>query len=243
MEESNVATALQSVTKRVEEAKMRYKRDDDICIVAVSKTKPKSLIIEAYSCGHQHFGENYVNELVEKASDAEVLELCPDIKWHFIGHLQSNKVNKLLGIQNLYMIHTVDSKKLADLIDRTCSKLQKPDPLKIMIQVNTSSEDSKSGVSPDEVEDLAKHITENCKHVHLAGLMLIGYANYDLKLGPNPEFQMLSKYKSTICEKFNINPQNFGLSMGMSQDFEHAIELGSNYVRVGSTIFGAREKK
>ena len=244
MEESDIPTALHNVIKKVEDAKLRRKQfKGDACIVAVSKTKPKSVIIEAYNCGHQHFGENYVNELLEKASDPEVIELCPDIKWHFIGHLQSNKVNKLIGVPNLYMIHTVDSKKLADLVDRAWSKLGKPNPLKVMIQINTSGEDSKSGISPDDVVDLAKHIIENCSHICLAGLMLIGYANYDLKLGPNPEFQMLAKYKGIVCEKFNIDLENFALSMGMSQDFEHAVELGSNYVRVGRAILGARSTK
>lgn len=81
----------------------------------------------------------------------------------------------------------------------------------------------KSGISPDEVVVITKHIIENCKHVYLSGLMLIGYANYNLELGPNPEFQMLSNYKNIICEKFNINHENFGLSMGMSQDFKHAV--------------------
>jgi len=243
MGDLDIATALNNINKKVDEAKLRRKQiAEDVYLVAVSKTKPKSMIIEAYNCGHKNFGENYVNELVEKATDPEIKEMCPDIQWHFIGHLQSNKVNKLLCIPNLYMLHTVDSAKLADMVDRAWSKLAKPEPLKIMIQVNTSGEDSKSGISPDQVIDLVQHVIEKCPHVCLSGLMLIGYANYDLESGPNPEFQMLAKLKVMICEKFCIEPENFGLSMGMSHDFEHAIELGSNYIRVGSSIFGARIK-
>lgn len=113
-------------------------------LVAVSKTKPIDLIIKAYEEGQRHFGENYVQELEEKACNELILEKCKDIKWHFIGHLQNNKVTKLLSVPNLYMIETVDSQKLATNINRKWPSYGPGDgKLKIMLQVNTSEEEGK----------------------------------------------------------------------------------------------------
>ncbi|KAH0623186.1 hypothetical protein JD844_031231 [Phrynosoma platyrhinos] len=112
-------------------------------LVAVSKTKPAEMVIEAYNHGQRSFGENYVQELLEKASDSRILSSCPDIKWHFIGHLQKNNVNKLIGVPNLFMLETVDSLKLADRVNASWQKKGSLEKLKIMVQVNTSGEDSK----------------------------------------------------------------------------------------------------
>lgn len=111
-------------------------------MVAVSKIKPAAVIIQAYEAGQRHFGENYVNELAEKASDPQILEKCKDIKWHFIGHLQNNKINKLLGSPGLFMVETVDSEKLADNLNKQWAKYRKAEEkLKVMVQVNTSGEE------------------------------------------------------------------------------------------------------
>lgn len=111
-------------------------------LVAVSKTKPIAHIIEAYAAGQRHFGENYVKELEEKASSPEILDQCEDIKWHFIGHLQTNKINKVLALKNLHMIETVDSQKLASQLDKSWGKLfGAASKLNVMIQINTSGED------------------------------------------------------------------------------------------------------
>lgn len=113
--------------------------------MAVSKTKPANLIVAAYEEGQRHFGENYVQELEEKATNELILERCKDIRWHFIGHLQSNKVNKVLCLPNLYIIETVDSQKLATLLNKNWPKFGPPDSkLRIMLQVNTSAEDGES---------------------------------------------------------------------------------------------------
>ena len=111
-------------------------------LVAVSKLKPPEAIIEAYEAGQRNFGENYVNELFEKSNNPEILEKCKEIRWHFIGRLQRNKVNKLLGATNLYVIETVDSEKIATALDNAWPKFKKNDnsKLKIMVQVNTSKE-------------------------------------------------------------------------------------------------------
>lgn len=114
-------------------------------LVAVSKIKPASLIIQAYEAGQRHFGENYVNELSEKANDPQILEKCKDIKWHFIGHLQTNKINKLLGSPGLFIVETVDSDKLADNLNKQWGKIRKEEAkLNIMVQINTSGEEGKS---------------------------------------------------------------------------------------------------
>ena len=113
-------------------------------LVAVSKIKPAALIVQAYEAGQRHFGENYVNELAEKASDPLILEKCKDIKWHFIGHLQTNKINKLLGAPKLFMVETVHSAKLADNLNKQWPKYRENDEkLPVMVQINTSAEDGK----------------------------------------------------------------------------------------------------
>lgn len=102
--------------------------------------------MEAYKYGQRHFGENYVQELYEKSTDQRIQQLCPDIKWHYIGHLQSNKINKLLSVENLYMIQTIDSKKLADCLNVAVSKKNKEELLNVLIQINTSGETGKNSV-------------------------------------------------------------------------------------------------
>ena len=108
----------------------------------MSKTKPIESIVEAYNCGQRHFGENYVQELVEKAFDEKITSKCPEIEWHFIGHLQRNKVNKLLSIPNLFAVETVDSEKLADALNNYFSKTEDENKkINIFIQINTSGEE------------------------------------------------------------------------------------------------------
>ncbi|XP_072004907.1 pyridoxal phosphate homeostasis protein [Engystomops pustulosus] len=209
-------------------------------LVAVSKTKPADMVIEAYRHGQRYFGENYVQELVEKASDANILSSCPEIKWHFIGHLQKHHINKLVAVPNLYILETIDSVKLADKVNASWQKKGSAEKLKVMVQVNTSSEESKHGLSPSDTVELVKHIQEKCPGLEFIGLMTIGSYGYDLAQGPNPDFQLLLKQREELCEKLGLAVDAVELSMGMSSDFEHAIEVGSTNVRVGSTIFGER---
>ncbi|KAI9561729.1 hypothetical protein GHT06_012690 [Daphnia sinensis] len=212
-------------------------------LVAVSKTKPVTDVIEAYHAGQRHFGENYIQELAEKSVDSKILEKCPEICWHFIGHLQRNKVNKLLSVPNLYMIETVDSLKLASALNTSWTKLEKTEKLKIMVQVNTSGEENKSGIPPSEATNLTKEIINDCPALEVCGLMTIGAYDYDVTLGPNPDFLKLVECHKEICHTLDIQPGSLELSMGMSSDYEHAIELGSTNVRIGSTIFGPRATK
>ncbi|XP_060071271.1 pyridoxal phosphate homeostasis protein-like [Ylistrum balloti] len=242
---STISTALKSVLCKIETA--TSKRPESLPavqprLVAVTKTKPAESIITAYECGQRYFGENYVTELVEKGQNPDLLKLS-DIKWHFIGHLQRNKVGKLLSVPNLHTIETVDSTKLAESLDNGWKRLGKADPLKIMIQVNTSNEENKAGCPPDQVVDIYKFVQETCINLEVTGLMTIGSFNHDLSTGPNPDFQSLFQCREDLCKQLGMNVGQLELSMGMSADFEHAIELGSTNVRVGSTIFGSREVK
>lgn len=240
-----VGLALRSVTARVKDA--TAKRSSDLPktiprLVAVSKLKPADCIIEAYEHGQRHFGENYVQELIEKSNNPKIQEL-KDIRWHFIGHLQSNKCNNIVGVPNLFMIETVDSAKLATTLNSSWGKQNKTRPLNVMVQVNTSKEESKSGCSSDQCVDLVEHIISHCAHLRFSGLMTIGEMNYDWSQGANPDFICLIECRKNVCEKLGISLEDVELSMGMSNDFEKAILMGSTNVRVGSTIFGARQPK
>ncbi|XP_074499273.1 pyridoxal phosphate homeostasis protein isoform X2 [Sebastes fasciatus] len=201
------------------------------------------MVVEAYRQGQRNFGENYVNELVDKASDPLILDSCPEIKWHFIGHLQKNNVNKLLGVPNLFLVETVDSAKLADKVNSSWQRVRgaSTQRLKIMVQLNTSGEQSKHGLPPEETVNTVKHIQSKCSALHFLGLMTIGRYGYDLNLGPNPDFRMLLSRRQEVCDGLKLPPEEVELSMGMSTDFEHAIEVGATNVRVGSIIFGNRE--
>ncbi|KAK7485863.1 hypothetical protein BaRGS_00022858 [Batillaria attramentaria] len=210
-------------------------------LVAVSKTKPSLMIVEAYTSGQRHFGENYVQELVEKSTDPQILQNCADLRWHFIGNLQKNKVNKITGVPNLFMVETVDSEKLAMALNNSWGKLSRGEPLRIMVQVNTSGEENKSGVKPSEASALALFVRDKCPHLQLAGLMTIGSYESSTTATVNPDFQCLVQCRKEVAEALGVAELDLELSMGMSHDFEHAIETGSTNVRVGSTIFGARQ--
>jgi pyridoxal phosphate enzyme (YggS family) len=189
-------------------------------LVAVSKTKPIETIIEAYETGQRHFGENYVQELLEKAHSPVILEKCKEINWHFIGHLQGNKVNKVVKLPRLHMIETIDSVKLAEAVNSSWEKnrLQDDGKLKILIQVNTSGEENKSGIKPDEITELYKHVKDKCTALEVAGLMTIGEYGFDYSQGPNPDFVCLME-----CAARLPNSEALELSFGMSDDFERAV--------------------
>ncbi|XP_059442567.1 uncharacterized protein LOC132174864 [Corylus avellana] len=232
--EGAAVVALRSVMTRVRQAAERSGNiADRVRVVAVSKTKPVSLIRQVYEAGHRCFGENYVQEILEKAP-----QLPEDIEWHFIGHLQSNKVKSLLtGVPNMAMIEGVDNEKMANHLDRAVSSLGR-NPLKVCVQVNTSGEASKSGIDPSGCVELVKHVKLHCPNLEFSGLMTIGMPDYS----STPEnFKTLSNCRTEVCKALGMMEEQCELSMGMSGDFELAIEMGSTNVRVGSTIFGPRE--
>ena len=228
-----MAEQLSRVSARLLSAQREHGRSRAARLVAVSKTKPAAAVLEAYAAGQRHFGENYVQELVDKAP-----ELPGDIAWHFIGHLQSNKAKVVARIPNLFVVESVDSAKLATALDRCVPRERAP--LRVMVQVNTSGEDSKSGVEPSEATELVRFVASECPSLKVVGLMTIG------RLGDvSPEcFQCLASCRdSVLAAAIQGVPgaDEFELSMGMSGDFELAIQWGSTNVRVGSTIFGDRD--
>ncbi|XP_021905957.1 pyridoxal phosphate homeostasis protein-like [Carica papaya] len=228
------AAALRSVLLRVRQAAQRAgTQPERVRVVAVSKTKPVSLIRQIYDAGHRRFGENYVQEIVDKAP-----QLPEDIEWHYVGHLQSNKAKILLtGVPNLAMVEGVDNAKVATHLDRAVSNLGRK-PLKVLVQVNTSGEASKSGVDPSDCVELAKYVKLQCPNLDFSGLMTIGMPDYS----STPEnFRTLSNCRAEVCKALGMAVDQCELSMGMSGDFEQAIEMGSTNVRIGSTIFGPRE--
>jgi len=190
--------------------------------------------MEAYNAGQMHFGENYVQEIVEKVS------LMPaDVQWHFIGTLQSNKVSTLLkGCPSLACLETISSEKLARAVDKAWLQLNTERRLRVMVQINSSGEESKNGVVPAEAPELCRIIATECEGLELAGLMTIGAPDYS---GCRVEdFRTMHECRKEAAELLGVEVGNLELSMGMSNDFENAIIEGSTSVRVGSSIFGAR---
>uniref|UniRef100_A0A8D1K9J4 Pyridoxal phosphate homeostasis protein n=1 Tax=Sus scrofa TaxID=9823 RepID=A0A8D1K9J4_PIG len=239
--ELGISFALRAVNERVQQAVARRPRELPAIqprLVAVSKTKPADMVIEAYNHGQRIFGENYVRVLFQTAL---ILSSCPEIKWHFIGHLQKQNVNKLMAVPNLFMLETVDSMKLADKVNSSWQKKGSPERLKVMVQVNTSGEESKHGLLPSETVAMVEHVKAKCPSLEFVGLMTIGSFGHDLSQGPNPDFQVLVSLREELCQKLHIPVDQVELSMGMSVDFQHAIEVGSTNVRIGSTIFGERD--
>jgi pyridoxal phosphate enzyme (YggS family) len=225
-------SALGSVKVRVAAAAAAAKQQEPR-LVAVSKTKPVEDLMEAYEAGQRIFGENYAQELLDKAP-----VMPDDVVWHFIGHLQSNKANALLkNVPNLAAVETVDSLKLATKLSSACEAASRQEPLGIFIQVHTSDEDTKSGVSIDEAAEIAKAIVDSCKNLQLKGLMTIGAP------GDFSCFDKLAQCRVSVEAALELPAGSLELSMGMSNDFEEAISRGSTNVRVGSTIFGARNYK
>ncbi|XP_058467233.1 pyridoxal phosphate homeostasis protein [Malaya genurostris] len=250
MTEMDVKLGIRQTLAKIEEAHAKRVQTMNVpkpLLVAVSKTKPVEMILDGYSVGQRDFGENYVQELIEKANDSRILEQCQDIRWHFIGHLQSNKINKIVNLPNLYMIETVHNTKLAESLNKAWEKVktEKPDrnKLNVLIQINTSGEDEKNGTEPSEAVNLYRFVTEKCPNLNCQGIMTIGRLGHDYTAGPNPDFIELIKCHQDICSTFEKNPTELQVSMGMSGDFVQAIEMGSTIVRVGSSIFGVRAKK
>ena len=195
--------------------------------VAVSKTKPIEEITKIYDLGHRNFGENKVQELEFKYES-----LPKDIKWHMIGHLQSNKVKKVIPIVSL--IHSVDSLKLLKTINKESKKIDKT--MGCLIQVNISNENSKFGFIKKELEFLNQDFLNDFKYIKIRGLMgMASFTNNEKQI--RKEFQYLKE----IFDDFNTTLDDFNiLSMGMSNDYNIALEYGSNMVRIGSKIFGKR---
>lgn len=202
---------------------------EDVTLIAVSKTKPVEMLQEIYDAGCREFGENKVQELVDK------YEVLPkDIHWHMIGHLQRNKVKYIIG--KVALIHSVDSLRLAETIEKESAK--KNLVTDILIEVNMAREESKFGVLPEEIFDLLEELSK-MKHIHVKGLMTVA-PFVDNPRKNSDIFAKMHKLSVDIESKNIDNITMSILSMGMTNDYEVALEEGANMIRVGTAIFGER---
>ncbi len=221
---------LKIVEENIRKACQRAGRSEsDVTLICVSKTKPVEMIREAYEAGKREFGENKAQELKEKFE-----QLPQDIKWHFIGHLQTNKIKYIIG--KACLIHSVDSYHLAEAIEKECVK--KDAEADILVEVNVAQEVSKFGLKLEDTMSLVEQIA-GLPHLHIRGLMTIAPYVQD------PEenrgiFRQLKKLSVDIRAKNIDNVDMSVLSMGMTGDYQVAVEEGATHVRVGTGIFGER---
>jgi len=235
---TNFALNIKRVRQRLSNAAARADRVDAIALLAVSKGQPAASIRAVRQTGQRDFGENYLQEALDKMAQLQDLDLC----WHFIGPVQSNKTRPLA--EHFHWVQTVDRLKIAQrLSDQRPASLP---PLNICIQVNIDGEDSKSGVAPDEVEDLARHILQ-LPRLQLRGLMAIPApvsAADSLNMAANDTpFFHLAQLLATLRTRSPALAALDTLSMGMSGDLEAAVAAGSTLVRVGTAIFGERNRQ
>ena len=215
---------------------------EDVTVIAVSKLKPFSDILEACAAGAVQFGENYVQELMQKIEQNEQLDEPRPLHWHMIGHLQKNKVKYLIG--NTELIHSVDSVSLAEQIEKEAAK--KEQTVRILLEVNMAREESKWGFEPENVFRAAKEITA-FPHVSVLGLMTSAPITDDPETN-RVYFRGLNVLAQELAAKklLSVTDPDFRcpvLSMGMTGDFEVAVEEGATMVRVGTAIFGKRDYK
>jgi hypothetical protein len=226
---ATIFTALQDVQARIHAACTAAARNDqEVTLLAVSKTFPSRDIRMLYEHGHRAFGENYAQELATKHHE---LSDCTGLEWHFIGPIQSNKTK--LVAENAAWVHTIDRFKIAERLSN-----QRPShmaALNICLQVNVSGEQSKSGITPNELLGLAQQVSQ-LPQINIRGLMCIPEATDNAT-------RLAEQFSTLVSLKAQLNQQGFKLdtlSMGMSGDLELAIASGSTLVRIGSAIFGAR---
>jgi len=230
---NEIKSNFEKVKQRVIKAALSCGRNpDEIKIVAVSKSHPVDIVANGISAGIKVFGENYVQEMKEKIEQLESRQIAQP-EWHYIGHLQTNKVKYIVPYVSL--IHSVDSVHLAEEISKHAKKLNKT--IDILLQINTSGEDSKSGCAPEETCDIFRVVKE-IENINVVGLMTIGSFSDNEFIYRN-EFRLLKSMKEQMNIKYpEVNVKH--LSMGMSHDFEAAIEEGATIVRIGTAIFGER---
>ena len=211
--------------------KIRATLPQGVSLVAVSKFHPAEAVLEAYAAGQRLFGESRARELTAKAAT-----LPADIRWHFIGHLQTNKVKPVVAAASL--IESIDSERLLMVVDREAERQGKRTD--VLLQVHVAREETKFGFSPEELLDLIRRrVFENLKAVHICGLMAMA-SNTDDTDRVRDDFMKVAALRDEVMR---IAPDLRGfdiLSMGMSHDYMTAIECGSNMVRVGTAIFGER---
>ncbi|MBK5073493.1 YggS family pyridoxal phosphate-dependent enzyme [Budviciaceae bacterium CWB-B4] len=224
---------LEAVRHHIVEAAQQCGRSPkEVQLLAVSKTKPVEAIQEAIDAGQRLFGENYVQEGVDKIQHFNSIAESEQLEWHFIGPLQSNKSR--LVAEHFHWMHTLDREKIARRLSE-----QRPStmpPLNVLIQINISDEQSKSGIKLEELSELAAQI-HNLPHLTLRGLMTIPAPEND----PARQLAVFQKMTQAFNQLKTAYPQIDTLSMGMTDDMDNAIRAGSTMVRIGTAIFGARD--
>lgn len=224
---TTISNRLQDILATIEAAKKSRKAAPHVHLLAVSKAQPAAVIREAYAAGQRRFAENYLQEALEKQSELADL----NIEWHFIGPIQSNKTQ--LVAQHFTWVHSIDRLKIAQrLNDARPTGLP---PLQVCIQVNTSHEESKGGVSVNKLNELARVINK-MPTLKLRGLMAIPAPTEDIVLQKMQFKQVRECYDALIAQGFELDT----LSIGMSGDYPAAIEQGATFVRIGTALFGAR---
>lgn len=237
--QEEISSAYDKISEQVSNLSAEHS-SKPVRLVAVSKLKPSSDIMALYNHGVRHFGENYVQELIGKSQ-----ELPKDIKWHFIGGLQTGKCKDLSkGVENLYAVEAIDSLKKCKKLE-SCRKNAEGNSINIYLQINTSGEDQKSGYSLEVLDELYETVEflldpKQCTLLNIQGLMTIGSFSESISEEGNADFKRLLTLKQKLDDKYRLDLE---LSMGMSNDFKEAIKQGSSSVRVGSSIFGARPTK
>ncbi len=228
--EHQITENLDAVRQQIDAACRRCGRDpQEVTLIAVSKTKPLELLQDAYAAGARDFGENKVQEIVEKAP-----RMPEDAKFHMIGHLQRNKVKQVLP--HVVMIHSVDSMRLAEQIQQEAEKTGRV--VDILLEVNVAKEESKFGFYPEDVMDAVEKISR-FSNLKLCGLMTIAPFVDDSEEN-RPVFKKLYQLSVDIKKKNIDNVTMSALSMGMTGDYQVAVEEGATMIRVGTGIFGAR---
>lgn len=218
-----------SIRNQIEKLKSNISKN--VSIVAVSKTKPNSMILEAYEAGQLDFGENYVQELTEKQ-----VSLPKDIQWHFIGHLQSNKVKYIAPF--VYLIHSVDSFKLLVEVDKQAKKNNRV--IDCLLQIYIAEEETKFGFDKTECMNMIQSEEfKTLKNIRICGLMGMA-SNTDNEAQIEKEFETIKSIFDYIKQSGLLTSSFQYLSIGMSNDYQLAIQKGSNMIRVGSLIFGNR---
>ncbi len=216
---SNYQSTLESIKSSTE--KSSHKKSP--ILVAVSKKRPVEAIQVIYNLGQRIFGENYPQELMAKSKS-----LPKDIEWHLIGHLQTNKVKKILEEIPNIIIESVDR---IDVVKKIAQYADIKNPTKVYLEINISNEDSKTGCPLEKIYEVIDEIIKNKDKLNLVGIMSLG------KIGDKQEFEKMIQIKNEICEKYGLNKDKFIASFGTSQDFQDAILSGSDEVRIGHQIF------
>ena len=229
-----ISTNLEQIRSVIRETAKGCDRDpQEIKLVAVSKRMPAGLIAEAHQCGQMLFGENYLQD-----AEAKIPRLPSSLRWHFIGHLQSNKAKAAAEL--FQMIETVDRLKIAQALDRHAGLLRKK--LDVLVQVNVGREPQKAGVLPENASDLLRTM-QPLTNLRVRGLMTMPPYGRDPEAS-RPWFQALKKLSEKLAdENYFYDNKEVELSMGMSGDFNVAIEEGATLVRVGTAIFGKRSEQ